>query len=131
MKTFKCPDCGASISEDSQFCKYCGAKIDDGIKRSEININKRIEDVAEIRRADFEERESALRVKKMERELQQQKISRISVLVLFGLFVLGTILSIVFRDYDRETWSVLFLVFLFCSAGVGVKIVSKLIKGDW
>ena len=131
MRTFKCPDCGASISEDSQFCKYCGAKIDDGIRRSEITINKRIEDVAEIKRADFEERESALRVRKMERELRQQKISRISILILFGLFFLATILSIVFRDYDRDTLTILFILFLIGTLSVGAKIVSKLIKGDW
>lgn len=64
--SFKCPDCGASLTDDSRFCKYCGAKIDDGVKRSEvkIDINKRIEDVAEIKRAEREERESLRRERK-------------------------------------------------------------------
>lgn len=64
--SFKCPDCGASLTDDSRFCKYCGAKIDDGVKRSEIkiDINKRIENVAEIKRAEREERESLRRERK-------------------------------------------------------------------
>lgn len=131
MMSFKCPNCGASIAEDSQFCKYCGAKIDDGVKRSEININKRIEDVAEMKRADFEERESALRVRKMERELRQQKISRITILILFGLSILGAILSMVFREYDRNSLTMVFIFFLCCAFGIGAKIVSKLIRGEW
>lgn len=54
------------MTDDSRFCKYCGAKIDDGVKRSEIkiDINKRIEDVAEIKRAEREERESLRRERK-------------------------------------------------------------------
>ena len=64
MANFKCPDCGATLTDDSKFCKYCGAKIDDGVKRVEVNVNKRIEDIAEMRRAEREERESLRREKK-------------------------------------------------------------------
>lgn len=64
MANFKCPDCGATLTDDSKFCKYCGAKIDDGVKRVEVNVNKRIEDLAEMRRAEREERESLRREKK-------------------------------------------------------------------
>lgn len=64
MANFKCPDCGATLTDDSKFCKYCGAKIDDGVKRVEVHVNKRIEDLAEMRRAEREERESLRREKK-------------------------------------------------------------------
>ena len=30
----KCTECGASIQDDSKFCKYCGAKIlDENLKK--------------------------------------------------------------------------------------------------
>ena len=75
--TFKCPDCGASLTDDSKFCKYCGAKIDDGVKRMEIKIDKRVEDVAEVKRASYEEKESLLRQKKMKRELRKGRAKMI------------------------------------------------------
>jgi len=94
--SFKCPDCGASLTDDSKFCKYCGAKIDDGVKRIEIKIDKRIEDVAEVRRASYEEKESELRQKKMKRELRKGRVKTIffgscfgigAILILLGLLI--------------------------------------------
>lgn len=90
--SFKCPDCGASLTDDSRFCKYCGAKIDDGVKRSEIkiDINKRIEDVAEIKRAEREERESLRRERKEKAQTIGKWIRRgfLIALLLTGLIML-------------------------------------------
>lgn len=66
----KCTECGASIQDDSKFCKYCGAKIvQEDLKRIEVKIDN----TAEIKRADYEEKESQLRQKQMERELRKEK----------------------------------------------------------
>lgn len=83
--SFKCPDCGASLTDDSRFCKYCGAKIDDGVKRSEIkiDISKRVEDVAEIKRAEREERESLRRERKEKAQTIGKWIRRGFLIALF------------------------------------------------
>lgn len=66
----KCTECGASVQDDSKFCKYCGAKINlDNVKKIEVKIDN----TAEIRRAEYEEKESKLRQIKMERELRKEK----------------------------------------------------------
>ena len=83
MASFKCPDCGATLTDDSRFCKYCGAKIDDGVKRVEVKIDKRIEDVADVRRVSYEERESDLRVKQMQQQLKAKKAKRVMMLSVF------------------------------------------------
>ena len=89
MASFKCPDCGATLTDDSKFCKYCGAKIDDGVKRFEINVNKRIEDVAEIKRAEREERESLRREKKEKARTVAKWVRRgiIAAILLFGVLL--------------------------------------------
>ena len=66
----KCTECGASIQDDSRFCKYCGAKIQpDNTQRIEVKID----DSAEMKRAGYEEQESLLRQEKMKRELKKEK----------------------------------------------------------
>lgn len=66
----KCTECGAAIQDDSKFCKYCGAKIvQENLKRVEVKIDN----TAEIKRAEYEEKESRLRQIKMERELRKEK----------------------------------------------------------
>ena len=80
----KCTECGASIQDDSKFCKYCGAKIvQDELKRVEVKI----ENTAEIKRADYEEKESEFRQKMMRRELRMKglKWKICGVLFLIGL----------------------------------------------
>lgn len=62
----KCTECGASIQDDSKFCKYCGAKIIDANHKT---IEVKIDNTAEIKRAGYEEQESLLRQKMMKREL--------------------------------------------------------------
>lgn len=65
----KCTECGASIQDDSKFCKYCGAKIVlDQTKKIEVKID----DTAEIKRAGYEEEESKIRQKAMKRELRMK-----------------------------------------------------------
>lgn len=88
----KCTECGASIQDDSKFCRYCGAKIVvDDLKRVEVKIDN----TAEIKRADYEEQESKLRQEKMRRELRKEKrrpyviLAKIlSILLPFGLAAL-------------------------------------------
>lgn len=89
--SFKCPDCGASLTDDSRFCKYCGAKIDDGVKRMEIKIDKRVEDVAEVKRASYEEQESLLRQKKMKKELRKGRVKWITlgIIALVGVLLVA------------------------------------------
>ena len=82
-----CPQCGAAV-KDGKFCNYCGAKLPDDVKRTEIRIEKQIEDVAEIRRADYETAESRLRQQKMAAELRGKKVRRISCLAIIVLAVL-------------------------------------------
>ena len=66
----KCTECGASIQDDSKFCKYCGAKIiEENLKKVEVKIDN----TAEIKRANYEEQESLLRQEKMKRELRKEK----------------------------------------------------------
>lgn len=55
-----CPNCGAAVKEGN-FCNYCGAKLIEDPKRIEVKIDKRIEDIAELRRVEYEEQESRIR----------------------------------------------------------------------
>ena len=67
----KCTECGASIQDDSKFCKYCGAKIVmEDLKRIEVKIDN----TAEIKRAGYEEKESELRQKMIKRELRMKSL---------------------------------------------------------
>lgn len=90
--TVKCTECGASIQDDSKFCKYCGAKIvQEDLKRIEVKIDN----TAEIKRADYEEKESELRQKMMARELQiknlKWKITAVSNAAGLILLLIGSI----------------------------------------
>ena len=75
-----CPACGAVIKE-GRFCNYCGAKLPDDVKRSEITINKRIEDVAEMKRAEYEFEESKIRRVDYIRQLKARTTKRVSLIV--------------------------------------------------
>lgn len=82
----KCTECGASIQDDSKFCKYCGAKIEDkNLKRVEVKIDN----TAEIKRAEYEEKESELRQKMIKRELRMKSLKWkiCGVLFLIGLIM--------------------------------------------
>ena len=131
---FKCPDCGASLTDDSRFCKYCGAKIDDGVKRVEVKIDKRIEDVAEIKRASYEEQESLLRQKKLKHEYRAGKAKRVLLLSLL-ICSLGFLipLYIINPKYDaNQEWLVIFGVVAMVAAPVSaITIIVQLIKGKW
>ncbi len=98
----KCTECGASIQDDSKFCKYCGAKIvQEDLKRVEVKIDN----TAEIKRANYEEKESQLRQKQMERELRKEKrrpyiiaakVLSVVLPIAFGLlFLRGSVMSMV------------------------------------
>ena len=42
--SLKCANCGASVTDDSKFCKYCGAKIEEELQRVEVSgtVNQNI-----------------------------------------------------------------------------------------
>jgi len=129
MATFKCPDCGATLTDDSRFCKYCGAKIDDGVKRVEVKIDKRIEDVADVRRVSYEERESDLRVKQMQQQLKAKKAKRIMML---SVFIVCAVFAAISFGFHLE--NALILPTLIATT-VGpvflILVVVQLIQGKW
>lgn len=129
MATFKCPDCGATLTDDSRFCKYCGAKIDDGVKRIEVKIDKRVEDVADVRRVSYEERESDLRVKQMQQQLKAKKAKRIMML---SVFIVCAVFAAISFGFHME--NALILPTLIATT-VGpvflILIVVQLIQGKW
>ena len=106
MASFKCPDCGATLTDDSRFCKYCGAKIDDGVKRMEINVNKKIEDIAEIKRAEREEKEF-LRRERKEKAANIAKWTRRGILA--AIFGVG--IFFVARKGENQIAGVVILLF--------------------
>ena len=65
----KCPNCGSAVKDEGKFCSYCGAKLPDDTKRVEVKIDN----TAEIKRAEYEEQESLLRQKKMKHDLAKEK----------------------------------------------------------
>ena len=81
-----CPNCGAVVKE-GKFCNYCGAKLPDDTKRVEVNVNKRIEDVAEMKRADYETAESKFRQRQMREALLGRKIRRYACIILLAAAV--------------------------------------------
>lgn len=84
----KCTECGASIQDDSKFCKYCGAKIVlDQTKKIEVKIDN----TAEIKRADYEEKESELRQKMMKRELRTKGLKW---KICGAVFLIGLIMAL-------------------------------------
>lgn len=87
-----CPNCGAVVKE-GRFCNYCGAKLPDDTKRVEVNINKRIEDVAEMKRADYETDESKLKQIQMKRELRGRTTRRWSCLIGLGLCIIFFVIA--------------------------------------
>lgn len=120
--SIKCPECGAIITNESKFCNYCGARIEDGTKRVEVKIDKRVEDVAEVKRATYEEKESLIRQKTMKREI---RLSRIK-LGICGAGLLAGIISgwIGTKKYDF-LWIALSI--MLCAYGL-IGLFSELFK---
>ena len=103
----KCTECGASIQDDSKFCKYCGAKIlDENLKRIEVKIDN----TAEIKRASYEEQESLIRQKMMNRELRMKtlKWKVTGILNVIGIIFLA--IGLLFNVSWAAPLSVLFIV---------------------
>ena len=112
-----CPSCGAVVKE-GKFCNYCGAKLPDNTKRVEVKIEKRIEDVAEVKRAAYEEKESELRQKQMKRDLRKGKVKW----TIIGILTLYGILNIVFKG----PWPISLLLFVGIPAYIVATWLSKL-----
>lgn len=123
-----CPSCGAVIKE-GKFCNYCGAKLPDDVKRSEVVVRKYIEDAAEIKRADYESEESKLRRMEMLREFKARKVKCISLIVLFILSVLLFFVSAIFY---KQAWSVgTGIVSIPAAIYFLVRIIKDLVTGKW
>lgn len=128
----KCPDCGAPITDESRFCSHCGAKLDDGVKRTEININKRIEDVAEIKRADYEEAESRIRQRKEEAKVKQNKVRHWTCYILIILGVIAWLVVLIAPNIAKVPWAMI-IVGLFAVGApfiIGYTIYL-LVTGKW
>ena len=50
MTSIKCPECGANMDSEGSFCKYCGAKIPDDVKKMALEIN----DLAQMEKVKLE-----------------------------------------------------------------------------
>lgn len=119
-----CPQCGAAVKE-GKFCNYCGAKLPDDVKRTEI----RIEDVAEIRRADYETAESRLRQQKMAAELRAKKTRRVSCLTIIALAIVLDAMMMVFKF---APFGMGFPIFLSITASfVFFYVIYLLVTGKW
>ena len=129
MASYKCPDCGATLTDDSRFCKYCGAKIDDGVRRVEVKIDKRIEDVADVRRVSYEARESTLRVKHMEQQLKAKKAKRVLMLSVAAVGCIMTAIS--FGLHLENTYILATLLASILGPLFLILIVVQLIQGKW
>lgn len=101
----KCTECGASIQDDSKFCKYCGAKIPEEAK---IDVKKRefkIETVnhAKIRREELKaQKQEALakaeveRLEKLKQLEAQRDKSMKRMYIMFGvIFVFILIMMLI------------------------------------
>ena len=111
--SFKCPDCGASLTDDSRFCKYCGAKIlDENKQKIEVsgtinqNINHRfnfnsdakIRKIEAKKEIEIEKAKQALLLEQEERKtkeadhrhfMNQMKLLAIILGVCFLLIILS------------------------------------------
>ena len=65
----KCSNCGASVTDESKFCNYCGAKIEDNIQKIEVSgtVNQNI-----THRFSFNT-EAKLRKIEAKKELEDEK----------------------------------------------------------
>ena len=127
----KCPACGAHLSDGSRFCNYCGVKIDDGIKRSEIRIEQRNEDVAEVIRAQYEKKESEIRIQNAISEKQKRKTKRYTLIIM--LVISSIIGGIGFANpIDAEGHpGGIPGTFVIIAIGTIIGIVYQLLTGKW
>ena len=124
-----CPNCGAAVKE-GKFCNYCGAKLPDDTKRVEVNINKRIEDVAEMKRADYETDESKLKQRQMKAEFAARKTRRWACLILLAICVVLSVPA--FLNLVKSS-SMVWIGALSAVAGffLLIYIIYLLIRGKW
>ena len=126
-----CPNCGAVVKE-GKFCNYCGAKLPDDTKRVEVNISKRIEDVAEMRRADYETDESKLKQRQMKAEFTSRKVRRWTCLILLVVCAVMFIIGFNIKTKPMPASAVLAAVIgLFGGVSIAFYIIYLLLKGKW
>ena len=125
----KCSECGAALKNNSKFCSYCGAKIDDNVKRIEVNVNKRIEDVAEMKRADYETEESKIRQKGMNRDLRSRIVRRWACLIVLVICIL--MIALPFMLTGKGSLVLLSLIGFIGGIPLLVYIIYLLVTGKW
>ena len=121
----KCPSCGSPVKE-GQFCNYCGAKLPDDTTRVEVNVNQRFEDVAEIKRTEYESAESKRRE---EERLNARSTKRKACIVLAVVLSLITIIGIIIKPdggIKAAFASSMILAFM-----VIAYIIYQMITGKW
>lgn len=124
-----CPNCGAVVKE-GKFCNYCGAKLPDDTKRVEVNINKRIEDVAEIKRAEYETKESELHQKKVNAQFRARKVRRWSCLIALAICIVLVLIAIPNKIVSTGQAASTFIAIIGGIPLLGY-IIYLLITGKW
>lgn len=122
MSKVVCSQCGAPVTSNSKFCSHCGAKIPDDVFRAEI----RIDNTAEIQRAQYETEESKFRQKQMKSDMIKNRI----VWILIGLIAfIGIVLfSMVFFDRDgmrMGAWMFFGIMFIILAIYLALKHAMK------
>jgi len=103
----KCAECGASVQDDSKFCRYCGAKLPEEAKMDTKNRNFRFETInhAKIRREELKaEKAEAIEKARIERlekekelEIERRKSARNSFIILGVVFFILLIMLMLNR----------------------------------
>ena len=120
-----CPNCGSPVKE-GRFCNYCGAKLPDDTTRVEVNVNQRFENVAEIKRTEYESAESKRRE---EERLKARSTKRKACIVLAVVLSLITIIGIIIKPdggIKAAFASSMILAFM-----VIAYIIYQMITGKW
>ena len=81
----KCPNCGAGITDDSKFCKYCGMKLPDEIEQKRIEIN----DIAQLEMAKLERERFELMKAEKEKRRKVKLAKRILMVTIWVALVAG------------------------------------------
>lgn len=112
----KCSNCGASVMDDSRFCNYCGAKIEDNIQHVEVsgkidqnvthrfafNTESRIRKIEAKKELEAEKARQAVlleqeRRKTMEKQQEHARRENKFLLIFFGIALLILLISALSR----------------------------------
>jgi len=70
----ECPNCGANLDRQANFCSRCGSKLqfEDGSTTQNLNFTYRIVDEAKLKQADAEER-IQMKLLEFEKQLREKE----------------------------------------------------------